>query len=44
MDEGGQAFGLDFQKVSRQDLSRDTYMLEHGPFQKRVSLPPGVDG
>jgi hypothetical protein len=43
MEEGGQALGLDLQKVSRQNLSRNTYTLEHGSFQKRVSFLPQVD-
>ena len=43
MEEGGQALGLDLQKVSRQDSSRNTHALEHGPSQKRVSFLPQVD-
>jgi hypothetical protein len=43
MEEGGQALGLDLQKVSRQDSSRNTHALEHGPSQKRVSFFPQVD-
>jgi hypothetical protein len=43
MEEGGQALGLDFQKVSRQDSSRNTHALEHGLSQKRVSFLPQVD-
>jgi hypothetical protein len=35
--------GLDLQKVSRQDSSRNTHALEHGPSQKRVSFLPQVD-
>jgi len=31
--------GLDLQKVSRQDSSRNTHALEHGSSQKRVGLP-----
>lgn len=41
--EGGQALGLDLQKVSRQDSSRNTHALEHGPSQKRVSFLLQVD-
>jgi hypothetical protein len=37
--EGGQALGLDLQKFSRQDSSRNTHALEHGSSQKRVGLP-----
>jgi hypothetical protein len=29
MEEGGQALGVDLQKVSRQDTSRNTHALEH---------------
>lgn len=43
MEEGGQALGLDLQKVSRQDSSRNTHALEHGPSQKRVSFLSQVD-
>ena len=35
--------GLDLQKVSRQDSSRNTHALEHGSSQKRVSFLPQVD-
>jgi hypothetical protein len=43
MEEGGQALGVDLQKVSRQDSSRNMHVLEHGPSQKRVGFLPQVN-